>query len=456
MAPRRFDAPLWAVAAIGAMLAALAALAAASRPELAAGLAVLALLTSSGLTIALAIRRVAPAANRAPAGVAAAAPLPYATLADALPDPILVISGFEPDDIVGRRYIFANRAARELLRLGQDSGPLISAIRDPEVLEAADEALFGGVEAECVYEIAGAQAKTLRAQARPLAVAADGTRQAILAFRDETELRSVERTRADFLANASHELRTPLASLSGFIETLRGHARQDEGARDRFLGIMQAQAERMSRLIDDLLSLSRIELNEHVAPEDEVDLTPAVLEVVEAAAPLARLRGVNLQPEVPARGVACIVGDRDQIIQVVQNLVDNALKYSPKGGTVRIRVQAGLSADQAAVGERARTPAQADGAFLSRGRPEERRAVRHGSWAGDRQAHRQPSPRRPAGRECAGAGDDLHHLPAAETGPCAAGCRESVMRLLHGSCTRRAGSSHPPSRRAADEGRADR
>jgi two-component system phosphate regulon sensor histidine kinase PhoR len=370
MAPRRFDAPLWAVAAIGAMLAALAALAAASRPELAAGLAVLALLTSSGLTIALAIRRVAPAANRAPAGEAAAAPLPYAMLADALPDPILVISGFEPDDIVGRRYIFANRAARELLRLGRDSGPLISAIRDPEVLEAADEALFGRVEAECVYEIPGAQAKTLRAQARPLAVAADGTRQAILAFRDETELRSVERTRADFLANASHELRTPLASLSGFIETLRGHARQDEGARDRFLGIMQAQAERMSRLIDDLLSLSRIELNEHVAPGDEVDLALAVLEVVEAAAPLARLRGVNLKPELPARGVACIIGDRDQIIQVVQNLVDNALKYSPNGGTVRIRVQAGLSADQAALGERADaarlsllTPDRVEGAY---------------------------------------------------------------------------------------------
>jgi two-component system phosphate regulon sensor histidine kinase PhoR len=298
-------------------------------------------------------RRGVDAAIEAPSERAIAAVSPdYARLVNTLPDPILVVSGSDPEDPAARRYIFANPAARELLRMDHEQGLLVSAIRDPQVLEAVDEALFGGIAADCVYEIAGAQAKVLRVQARPLAEAADGERLAVLSFRDETELRRVERTRVDFLANASHELRTPLASLSGFIETLRGHARADEGARDRFLGIMQAQAERMSRLIDDLMSLSRIELNEHIAPEDEVDLAQVVLDVIDAATPMARSRGVTLEPHLTPKGLACIVADRDQIIQVAQNLVDNALKYSPGGATIRIGVGAGLTAGQAAAAER--------------------------------------------------------------------------------------------------------
>ncbi len=292
--------------------------------------------------------RVAAAVTPATAGVSP----DYAGLVNSLPDPILVVSGADPDDITGRRYVFANPAARELLRLDHAPGLLVSAIRDPQVLEAVDEALFGGIAAECVYEIPGAQARVLRVRARPLAEASDGMRMALLAFRDETELRQVERTRVDFLANASHELRTPLASLSGFIETLRGHARGDEGAREKFLAIMQAQAERMSRLIDDLMSLSRIELNEHIAPDAEVDLTAAVTDAVDAATLMAKARGVKLCPQLAARGLALITGDRDQIIQVVQNLVDNALKYSPDGGSIRIGLEVGLTAAQASVGER--------------------------------------------------------------------------------------------------------
>ncbi|WP_374572886.1 histidine kinase dimerization/phospho-acceptor domain-containing protein [Phenylobacterium sp. J367] len=210
---------------------------------------------------------------------------PYPTLINALPDPVLVISATEPDDLTSRRYIFANSAARELLRIELGEGLLVSAIRDPEVLHAVDEALFKGLDAEAVYETAGVQERILRAYARPLGLALDGRRLALLVFRDETEFHRVERTRVDFLANASHELRTPLASLSGFIETLRGHAKDDMGARERFLGIMQAQAERMRRLIDDLLSLSRIELSEHIAPSERVDLAAAVLDVVDAVTP---------------------------------------------------------------------------------------------------------------------------------------------------------------------------
>jgi two-component system phosphate regulon sensor histidine kinase PhoR len=272
----------------------------------------------------------------------------FTALIDALPDPMLVVSAREPDDLTDRRIVFANIAARELLRIQRDPSLLVTAVRDPGVLEAADESLFGAVEAEAVFETGGAQARIFRVLTRPLEQARGGGGLALLVFREETEQRRVEQTRADFLANASHELRTPLASLSGFIETLRGHARDDAGARDRFLGIMQAQTERMARLIDDLMSLSRIELNEHLPPAEQVDLTGAVLDVLDALGPIARERGVRLEPVAPERGQAMVTGDRDQIIQVVQNLVDNALKYTPRDGTVRILLEAGLTADAAA------------------------------------------------------------------------------------------------------------
>ncbi len=272
---------------------------------------------------------------------------PYVSLIEALPDPLLVIAANEPDDLTGRRFILANPAARELLRIQAEVGLLVTAIRDPEVLEAVDEALFGALPAEALYEVGGAQERVLKALALPLGASADGARLALLVLRDETDARRAERTRADFLANASHELRTPLASLSGFIETLRGHARTDEAARDKFLAIMQAQAERMSRLIDDLLSLSRIELNEHIAPEGEVDFGLAIMDVADSLAPLAREKGVRLDVDLPAPGLAIGPGDRDQIVQVIQNLVDNGLKYSPRGGDIRISLETGQSAEGA-------------------------------------------------------------------------------------------------------------
>jgi len=267
----------------------------------------------------------------------------YAALVDALPDPILVVTGLKREDLTGRRYILANAAARDLLRISAEAGMLLSAVRDPEVLAAVDRALFDAADADGVYETTGAQSRSLRVRARSLGVGGDGTRLALLTFHDETEVRRVEKTRVDFLANASHELRTPLASLSGFIETLRGHARDDPAAREKFLGIMQAQADRMARLIADLTSLSRIELDEHVPPRGVVDLAPLVSEVVEAGAPLGAQRGVKLDWR-PCKACSVTVrGEHDQIVQVVQNLLDNAIKYSPDGAPVRIELQSGLT-----------------------------------------------------------------------------------------------------------------
>jgi two-component system phosphate regulon sensor histidine kinase PhoR len=276
----------------------------------------------------------------------------YATIVDSLPDPIIVVTGSEADDLTGRRIVVANAAARELLRIDGGETLLVAAIRDPDVLDAADSALFNGAMAEAVYETSGAQSLSLRVRARPLAPRdPEGARMALLTFHDETEMRRVERTRVDFLANASHELRTPLASLTGFIETLRGHARDDGAARERFLGIMHTQAHRMARLIEDLMSLSRIELNEHIAPRGVVDLATLVAEVVEGATPIAGQRRVRLD-WTPDKGEPILVrGDRDQIVQVVQNLLDNAIKYSPDGEAVRIVLCGGVAADAAAGGK---------------------------------------------------------------------------------------------------------
>ncbi|MGZ3306770.1 MAG: histidine kinase dimerization/phospho-acceptor domain-containing protein, partial [Asticcacaulis sp.] len=207
----------------------------------------------------------------------------------AIPDPVVIVSGFEPDDIAGRWIVFANTAAQTIFHIPEDGGLLVSAIRNPEVLECVDETLFGGMARTTAFDTTGgARDQYWRAFTSPLPHAEGRARLCLLVMRDETDIRRMERMRADFLANASHELRTPLASLTGFIETLRGHAKDDVKVRERFLDIMAVQADRMGRLIQDLLSLSRIELNEHVPPSGEADLTMAVHDVVDGLTLIAR------------------------------------------------------------------------------------------------------------------------------------------------------------------------
>ena len=270
---------------------------------------------------------------------------PYALMLESLPDPVMLAAGDEAED--GEpRLLFANAAARNFLRLNREGGLLAAAIRNPRVLEAIEEAIYGRIESEAVFEEGGALERVWRAIAKPLP-SERGERLALLWMRDETDARRNERMRADFLANASHELRTPLASLAGFIETLRGHAKGDAAARDKFLAIMATQAERMSRLIDDLLSLSRIELNEHIAPLGEVDLSIAVTDVVDALGPLAAERSSAIETRIAPAGSAVIVGERDQIIQVIQNLVDNAIKYAGGSGQVTVEVMGQVTIDEA-------------------------------------------------------------------------------------------------------------
>src|ERR1700730_413099 len=157
----------------------------------------------------------------------------------------------------------------------------------------------------------------------------------LVTLRDLTPLRRIEERRADFVANASQELRTPLASLSGFIETLQGPARNDVTSRDRFLAIMKEQATRMARLIDDLLSLSRIEQKAHIHPDHPVDLAAIVREVADGLSPLAHEREVEIRIADQASSLI-VSGDRDELIRVFENLIENALKYGAPGKLVEL------------------------------------------------------------------------------------------------------------------------
>src|SRR5690606_7976400 len=157
-------------------------------------------------------------------------------------------------------------------------------------------------------------------------------------FQSLTELKRVDALRSDFIANASHELRTPLASLLGFIDTLLGPAARDAEARARFLGIMRGQAERMSKLIDDLLSLSRIEMHQHLRPTDSVDLAGLLREVCDGLQTQAQAAELEVVLTVPEVSVP-VTADRNQLYEVFENLLDNAIKYGAGGKTVEIAIE---------------------------------------------------------------------------------------------------------------------
>ena len=184
----------------------------------------------------------------------------------ALPDPLILLDE-------RRRIVRANAAANELLGMRLIDRDLAVALRHPQVLAAADAVLHGEPARVVTFDVTAPVERHLSARLAALQPKTSEGAAAVLTLHDLTAVKRSERLRADFVANASHELRTPLASLIGFIETLRGAAREDGAARDRFLSIMAEQSHRMTRLVDDLLSLSRIEMNEHLPPTERVDVT---------------------------------------------------------------------------------------------------------------------------------------------------------------------------------------
>jgi len=249
-------------------------------------------------------------------------------IVERLPDPLIVLGA---DRSVRR----ANSAA--MAAFGAD---MPAVLRHPLLRAAIDRAFQGAPEGAVQTAEIGMPApvaRELHATVVPMdPPLADGGR-AVVVLSDRSWERAVERMRADFIANASHELRTPLASLMGFIDTLRGPAADDPPAQQRFLGIMAEQAARMNRLIDDLLSLSRIELNEHQAPAERVDLAALLHALVAGFEPRLTEHGVTLELELAER-LPPVLGDADQLTQVAQNLLDNAVKYGAERGTVRLAV----------------------------------------------------------------------------------------------------------------------
>ncbi len=246
---------------------------------------------------------------------------------EAFPDATLQI---EPPDTV----CFANAEARRLLGLTRTTGPLSYFLRAPEVLDAIVLASGGETQKVRFHERVPSD-RWIEVHVAPLR-SARRNGAVLVVLRDLTQAERIERMRADFVANASHELRTPLASLLGFIETLQGPARDDPVARGRFLGIMRAQAERMSRLINDLLSLSRIELDEHVRPTAQVDLGDVVGQVVDGLCPMAQEQGVEIAFRRPER--APVIGARDELARLAENLVQNAIKYGATGKRIEVSI----------------------------------------------------------------------------------------------------------------------
>jgi two-component system phosphate regulon sensor histidine kinase PhoR len=247
------------------------------------------------------------------------------TVMERLPDPLIVLAA---DRSVRR----ANSAARAAF--GED---MPAVLRHPELRGAIDRAFASGrTEVAEVTLPVPVQREVHAAVVLMDPPIADGGR-AVVVLSDRTRERAVERTRADFVANVSHELRTPLASLIGFIETLRGPAADDPPAQQRFLGIMAEQSARMNRLIDDLLSLSRIELIEHQPPSGRVDLGHLVNRLVAGFELRLKERSVTLDLGIP-KDVPAVIGDADQLTQVLQNLLDNAVKYGRDRGTIRLEV----------------------------------------------------------------------------------------------------------------------
>jgi two-component system, OmpR family, phosphate regulon sensor histidine kinase PhoR len=250
----------------------------------------------------------------------------------AVPDPLIVLDE-------RRRIVRSN--AQSVAFLGSAPGPrdLAASIRNPAVLAAADGVLRGEATRIVDFTVSVPIERQLRARfARIDSPSLDGA-TAVLILHDITELKRAEQMRADFIANASHELRTPLATLIGFIETLRGPAREDAEARDRFLAIMHQQSSRMARLVEDLLSLSRIELNEHLMPKDRVALAPLLHHVAEALELRASERDMHIRLALAA-DLPDVLGDRDELAQVFQNLVDNAIKYGRDGTEITISTNA--------------------------------------------------------------------------------------------------------------------
>ncbi len=255
-----------------------------------------------------------------------------ARILSAIPEAVMAVGA---DD----RILDANAPAKALIPTLRAGVPLASHMRSPDVLDAVVAARTGETTARASWLERVPVERLFEVTVTPVE-GLDCGPIVILYLHEVSETRRFARMRVDFIANASHELRTPLASLLGFIETLQGPARKDDKARDRFLGIMRELAQRMARLVDDLLSLSRVEQHLHLQPRDRVDLVALVRHITDTLIPLAQDSEVTLAIE--AGEPVAVAGDRDELMRVAENLIENAIKYGASESVDR-RVVIGVS-----------------------------------------------------------------------------------------------------------------
>jgi len=245
-----------------------------------------------------------------------------------LSDPVMVIG----DD---QRVLIANRQAEGLFEPDLAGRHILSVIRQPDVMAAIQAVIGGQIKAQIKFVAHRAVDETYQVNLSKLTPAA-GIGGFVAVFRDVTPIENAKQMRSDFVANVSHELRSPLTALSGFIETLQGPAANDAKARATFLAIMQTEATRMRRLIDDLLSLSRVEANERVRPTAMIDIVAVLAAVKITLAPRLAEQNIRLDIRAPSTAVM-LPGDGDQLTQVFQNLIENAMKYGD-GAEIAVEV----------------------------------------------------------------------------------------------------------------------
>ncbi|MDH3240262.1 MAG: ATP-binding protein [Alphaproteobacteria bacterium] len=250
---------------------------------------------------------------------------------DGLPQPLILL-----DD--SQKILNINRATRELIGNPPPGSDLSAAIRDPRVLQMVQDTLDKGEPNATHLTISDPVERYFSIQAVPLEPHEGDGAALLIALFDLTERRRAEQMRSDFIANVSHELRTPLASLIGFIETLQGAAKDDEEARERFLALMADQAGRMGRLVQDLLSLSAIELVEHTRPEDHVDLAATLGSVIAGLQLEAEAKDMVIRREIDP-DLPMVLGNGDQLAQLLLNLIDNAIKYGRAGTPVTVALR---------------------------------------------------------------------------------------------------------------------
>lgn len=274
-------------------------------------------------------------------------PAPISSLVpDPLPQVAATLGALDlPVIVLGRDAAvrFQNRAAEKAFGTLPLEAHLSAGLRSPGILDMVRETMATGEPNQIEHSERLPSERVYILRIAPIDLPAPHSpaeKLYLLSFRDVSELRRIDRMRSDFVANASHELRTPLASLRGFIETLQGPARADPAAQGRFLGIMLDQATRMSRLVDDLLSLSRLELKSHIAPDQTVNLVPLLGHVRDSLVPLADELGVEIRMHLPQEKVE-VLGDRDELVQVFENLIENACKYGQEGKVVDVHLSRG-------------------------------------------------------------------------------------------------------------------